>query len=62
MTPMFCPLPPQFAADLAKIHDPLGILGLARAMGPAYRARFQDAFDDALAKAKIQTTNEGDEQ
>ena len=31
---------PQFAAALAKIHDPLGILGLARAMGPAYRARF----------------------
>jgi hypothetical protein len=55
-------LRPQFAADLAKIHDPLGIMGLARAMGPAYRARFQDAFDDALAKAKIQTTNEGDEQ
>lgn len=55
-------LRPQFAADLANIHDPLGILGLARAMGPAYRARFQDAFDDALAKAKIQTTNEGDEQ
>ncbi|MDZ4135625.1 MAG: hypothetical protein U1D06_08530 [Paracoccaceae bacterium] len=55
-------LRPQFAADLAKIHDPLGIMGLARAMGPAYRARFQDAFDVALAKAKIQTTNEGDEQ
>ena len=55
-------LRPQFAAELAKIHDPLGILGLARAMGPAYRARFQDAFDVALAKAKIQTTNEGDEQ
>ncbi len=55
-------LRPQFAANLAKIHDPLGILGLARAMGPAYRARFQDAFDEALAKAKIQTTNEGDEQ
>jgi len=55
-------LQPQFAADLANIHDPLGILGLARAMGPAYRARFQDAFDDALAKAKIQTETEGDEQ
>jgi len=55
-------LRPQFAADLAKVHDPLGILGLARAMGPAYRARFQEAFDDALANAKIQTTNEGDEQ
>ena len=55
-------LRPQFAADLAKIHDPLGVLGLARAMGPAYRARFQEAFDDALARAKIQTTIEGDEQ
>lgn len=55
-------LRPQFAAHLAKIHDPLGILGLARAIGPAYRARFQDAFDVALAKAKIQTTNEGDER
>lgn len=55
-------LRPQFAAHLAKIHDPLGIMGLARAMGPAYRARFQEAFDVALAKAKIQTTNEGDEQ
>ena len=54
-------LRPQLAAHLARIHDPLGILGLARAMGPAYRAQFQDAFDDALAKAKIQTTNEGDE-
>ena len=55
-------LRPQFAADLANIHDPLGILGLARAMGPAYRARYQEAIDVALAKAKIQTTNEGDEQ
>ena len=55
-------LRPQFAADLARIHDPLGLMGLARAMGPAYRARFQDAFDVALAKAKIQTKNEGDEQ
>lgn len=54
-------LHPQFAANLARTHDPLGILGLARAMGPAYRARFQEAFDVALAKAKIQTTNEGDE-
>jgi hypothetical protein len=54
-------LRPQFAADLARIHDPRGILGLARAMGPAYRARFQEAFDVALAKAKIQTPNEGDE-
>jgi hypothetical protein len=55
-------LRPQFAADLARVHDPLGLMGLARTMGPAYRARFQDAFDVALAKAKIQTTTEGEEQ
>jgi hypothetical protein len=55
-------LRPQFAADLARVHDPLGMMGLARTMGPAYRARFQDAFDVALAKAKIQTTTEGDNQ
>ncbi len=55
-------LRPQFAAALSKQHDPLGIVGLGRTMGPAYRARFQVAFDDALAKAKIQITNEGDEK
>jgi len=55
-------LKPQFAADLAARHDPLGMLGLGRAMGPAFRARFHEAFDQALAKAKIQTTTEGDDQ
>lgn len=55
-------LRPQFAAALSKQHDPLGIVGLGRSMGPAFRARFQMAFDDALAKAKIQITNEGDEK
>jgi hypothetical protein len=55
-------LQPQFAADLAARHDPLGMLGLGRAMGPAFRARFHEAFDIALAKAKIQTTTEGDDQ
>jgi hypothetical protein len=55
-------LQPQFAADLAAKHDPLGMLGLGRAMGPAFRARFHEAFDQALAKAKIQTTTEGDDQ
>lgn len=55
-------LRPQFAADLTAKHDPLGMLGLGRAMGPAFRARFQEAFDLALAKAKIQITNEGDEK
>lgn len=55
-------LRPRFAAELAARHDPLGIVGLARVMGPAFRARFQEAFDVALAKAKIQTTSEGDEK
>jgi hypothetical protein len=55
-------LKPLFAADLAAKHDPLGMLGLGRAMGPAFRARFHEAFDQALAKAKIQTATEGDDQ
>lgn len=55
-------LRPQFAAALSKQHDPLGIVGLGRTMGPAFRARFQVAFDDALAKARVQITNEGDEK
>lgn len=54
-------LRPQFAADLAARHDPLGLLGLARVMGPAFRARFNEAFDTALAKAPLQTTPEGDD-
>lgn len=52
-------LRPPFAAALPAQHDPLGILGLARVMGPAFRARFEEAFD--LANAKIQTTTAGDE-
>ena len=53
-------LRPDFAAELTRRHDPLHGLGLARIMGPAFRARFQEAFDQALAKAKIQTVCEGD--
>ena len=55
-------LDPQFAASLSAKHDPLGILGLARIMGPAFRARFELAFDAALAKANIATVNEGDNE
>lgn len=55
-------LRPAFAADLAARHDPLAILGLARVMGPAFRARFQEAFDMALGKAPLQTTTEGDKK
>lgn len=53
-------LQPQFAAGLSARHDPLGIMGLARVMGPAFRARFQMAFDEALAKANIAAVNEGE--
>jgi len=53
-------LRPEFAADLSAQHDPLGIVGLARVMGPAFRARFEAAFDAALAKALHQSGNEGD--
>ncbi len=53
-------LHPQFAAGLSSEHDPLGIVGLARVMGPAFRARFQVAFDEALAKANSAVVNEGD--
>ncbi len=49
---------PQFAAALSARHDPLGLIGLARAMGPAFRAHFETAFDAALAKAGVQTAQE----
>lgn len=54
-------LRPSFAAALSARHDPLGIVGLARVMGPAFRARFEAAFDEALVRAKILSVNEGDE-
>lgn len=44
-------LPETFVADLSARHDPLGIIGLGRAMGPAFRARFEAAFDAALAES-----------
>lgn len=53
-------LRPVFAASLTARHDPLGILGLARVIGPAFRARFEAAFDDALAKAIPQAGSKGD--
>jgi hypothetical protein len=55
-------LRPDFAADLSRRHDPLQILGLARIMGPAFRSRFQVAFDEALAKSKNQIAKEGEEK
>lgn len=55
-------LRPEFAANLSDRHDPLAILGLARVMGPAFRARFEVAFDSALANAKLQSDTEGDDK
>lgn len=55
-------LPQDFAAAMTARHDPLGIVGLGRAMGPAFRARFQDAFDAALAEAGFRHVNEGTEE
>ena len=55
-------LRPEFAAALSAQHDPLGIVGLARVMGPAFRARFETAFDAALAKANLQPGTKGDEE
>jgi hypothetical protein len=54
-------LRPAFAASLSAQHDPLGILGLARVMGPAFRARFEIAFDQALSNSGHQARTEGDD-
>jgi hypothetical protein len=53
-------LRPEFAAELLAQHDPLRVLGLARIMGPAFRARFQVAFDAALLKASVAAADEGE--
>lgn len=53
-------LRPEFAASLSARHDPLGIRGLARVIGPTFRARFETAFNDALAKAIPQPGSKGD--
>jgi hypothetical protein len=44
-------LPKRTASALAVRLDPMGVLGLARAMGPAFRQRFEQAFDDACTRA-----------
>jgi hypothetical protein len=43
----------QIARTLAARHDPCGMLGLGRVIGPAFRAGFQMAFDEALAEAEV---------
>jgi hypothetical protein len=47
------PLRLQIARTLAARHDPCGMLGLGRVMGPAFRGGFQMAFDEALAEAEL---------
>jgi len=42
-------LPESLVQDLSARLDPLGVLGLGRAIGPAFRQRFSSAFDEAWA-------------
>jgi len=44
-------LPEALVHDLRARLDPLGVLGLGRAIGPAFRQRFSSAFDEACARA-----------
>lgn len=55
-------LPTDCAADLAALYDPLGIVGLGRALGPAFRARFDAAFESALAEVGIGSGTKGREE
>ena len=43
----------DIAHTLAARHDPCGMLGLWRVMGPVFRGGFQMAFDEALAEAEL---------
>ena len=54
-------LRPQIASTLAARHDPCGVLGLGRVIGPAFRAGFQAAFDEALAEAEEMSRGKGEE-
>lgn len=47
-------LPPELAATFSAQLDPTGIIGLGRAIGPAFRMRFDAAFDAAATKAGFQ--------
>lgn len=44
-------LPPDLADALSMQVDPLGVIGLGRAISPVFRARFELAFDKAAEKA-----------
>lgn len=44
-------LPPDLADALSMQVDPLGVIGLGRAISPVFRARFEVAFDKAAEKA-----------
>lgn len=44
-------LPAALAQSLQSRLDPFGLLGLGRAIGPAFRARFDATFDQACTRA-----------
>jgi len=44
-------LPAALAQTLQSRFDPFGLLGLGRAIGPAFRARFDATFDHACTRA-----------
>lgn len=44
-------LPPDLADALSMQVDPLGVIGLGRAISPVFRARFELAFDAAAKRA-----------
>lgn len=46
-------LPKDLVDNLRSRLDPLGVLGLGRAIGPAFRQRFSSAFDEACARASF---------
>lgn len=51
-------LPSGFAEALVAQHDPARIRGLARVIGPAFRAQFETAFDAALNGSALGTGEE----
>jgi len=50
----------EFARAMSARHDPYRVIGLGRIIGPAFRARFQIAFDEALTRAEREHGSKGD--
>ena len=49
----------EFARAMTARHDPYRVIGLGRIIGPAFRARFQIAFDEALTRAEREIGSKG---